>query len=119
MKKLSVLAALLIGSLSLTACGGDSDSSGSASTSTTTAPTTPPTTNPTTTTTSPKPTIPACEVSGSNINGKKGSSCTFSIPNYNSGATSTLNCPASGGVDLGGITAGKSVTLNNYTIQCI
>lgn len=66
----------------LTACGGgDSDSSAPTNTNNTNTSTTNPQPNPTTNPTKPNTTkTPACEVKGTNVYIKEGSSCSYSNP---------------------------------------
>ena len=107
--------AILASVMALTACGGgSSDSSGSSSSiqpNTQPTPTTP-------TTHSTNPTIKACATEGTTITGTKGEECTFNNPKYNKGATSTLECPVTGGVKLGGISAGTKIEINGMTLLC-
>ncbi|WP_410471619.1 hypothetical protein ACGTJS_07515 [Faucicola mancuniensis] len=107
--------AILASVMALTACGGgSSDSSGSSSSiqpNTQPTPTTP-------TTPSTNPTIKACAIEGTTITGTKGEECTFNNPKYNKGATSTLECPVTGGVKLGGISAGTKIEINGMTLLC-
>ena len=110
--------AILASVMALTACGGgSSDSSGSSSSiQPNTQPT--PTTPTTPTTPSTNPTIKACAIEGTTITGTKGEECTFNNPKYNKGATSTLECPVTGGVKLGGISAGTKIEINGMTLLC-
>lgn len=143
MKKLLSLA-VLASTMTLTACGGDSDSSGSNSVSSTftktlsngnvySCPTqssfdacgsdsTCKATNCTATkivTPIVDPTtLAACEVSGTNIYGTKGKSCTFAISGLNGGATQTLTCNTSGGGTTNNITFGTSFNLNGMALSC-
>nr|WP_315041039.1 hypothetical protein [uncultured Moraxella sp.] len=104
--------AILASVMALTACGGgSSDSSGSSSSIQ-------PNTQPTPTTHSTNPTIKACATEGTTITGTKGEECTFNNPKYNKGATSTLECPVTGGVKLGGISAGTKIEINGMTLLC-
>ena len=107
--------AILASVMALTACGGgSSDSSGSSSSiqpNTQTTPTTP-------TTPSTNPTIKACATEGTTITGTKGENCTFSIPKYNKGATSTLECPVTGGVKVGGLNGGAKIEINGIVLLC-
>ncbi|MDO5652459.1 MAG: hypothetical protein Q4G13_10090, partial [Moraxella sp.] len=67
-------------------------------------------------------TTTACTVenNGANVYGKNGSSCTFSIPNYNSGSTETLTCTSTGVLVIaGGISVSSgTTTLNNTVFTC-
>lgn len=107
--------AILASVMALTACGGgSSDSSGSSSSiqpNTQPTPTTP-------TTPSTNPTIKACAIEGTTITGTKGEKCTFNIPKYNNGATSTLECPVTGGAKLGGIISSSAIQMNGMTLLC-
>ena len=106
--------ALLGAALGLTACGGDSDSSGS----TAVVPANPTPTNPTPTNPTPtNPTTTTCQTSGTDITVPNNGSCTFSLPKYNSGAISTATCSNSR-VTVGSITAGNGITLNDFTVKC-
>ncbi len=109
--KNKLLSVLLLGAaLGLTACGGDSDSSGSTNVTPTDPKPKPPIITPPATTTT-------CQTTATDITVPNNSSCTFSLPKYNSGAISTVTCN-NGTVSLGGITAGKGITINGVTISC-
>ncbi|MDA5132184.1 MULTISPECIES: hypothetical protein [Psychrobacter] len=113
-----LLGVLLLGStLSLTACGGDSDSSGSSYTGSNSAPTTP-NTQPTT---PPKPSIAKCKSEGNNVYVPREGTCTFAIPNVNGGKESSYECSGNtvtlGSKISGGISAG-SLNFNGYIVQC-
>ncbi len=124
---------LVLGSaLALSACGGDSDSSGSnnntpdlpTNPTTPTTPTTP--TKPTTPTTPTKPnpgTQNSCNVSGNTVTGTNNSSCIFK----NSTSNAVISCSNAGLVvdgNIGGITlskttfVSKSTNLNGFDIKC-
>lgn len=103
-----LISVLLLGTaLSLTACGGDSDSSGSTTSKTTSTDTTPTPTTPTNT---------QCNVEGANVYVPNEGSCNFSISSFNDGDSQTYTCNGSS-VNVGGIT-GRTITLGGYTIQC-
>ncbi|WP_457857030.1 hypothetical protein [Psychrobacter pulmonis] len=113
-----LLGVLLLGStLFLTACGGDSDSSGSSYTGSNSAPTNP-NTKPTT---PPKPTIAKCKSEGKNVYVPREGTCTFAIPNVNGGKESSYECSGNtvtlGSKISGGISAG-SLNFNGYIVQC-
>lgn len=63
-------------------------------------------------------TLSACEVSGTNIYGTKGKSCTFSISGFNGGKPQTLVCNTTGGGSTNGISFGNSFTLNGMVLSC-
>ncbi len=97
-----VMSVLLLGAaLGLTACGGDSDSSGSY----------------TGTDTPPTPAIKQCKSEGTNVFVPNDSSCTFAIPSVNSGVAQTYTC-SNGRVSLGTVSAGNSLNFGGYIIQC-
>lgn len=108
---------LLGATLSLTACGGDSDSSGSSYTSSSQTPTTP-NTQPTT---PPKPTVAKCKSEGKNVYVPREGTCTFAIPKVNGGKESSYECSGNtvtlGSIISGGISAG-SLHFNGYIVQC-
>lgn len=124
---------LVLGSaLALSACGGDSDSSGSNNnTPDSPVPTNP--TNPTPTTPAkPTPTTPtkpnsgtqnSCNVSGNTVTGTNNSSCIFK----NSNSNAVISCSNTGLVvdgNIGGITlskttfVSKNTNLSGYDIKC-
>lgn len=97
--------------LGLTACGGDSDSSGS----TTATPS-----NPTTPTNPIPPTSVTCPSTGINpvkVTVKNNSSCTFSIPNLNKGTAETYKC-TNGTLSTPLGTSGGTTTFGGYEISC-
>tara|TARA_R110002049_G_scaffold260818_1_gene436803 strand:- start:398 stop:763 length:366 start_codon:yes stop_codon:yes gene_type:complete len=112
---------LVLGSaLALSACGGDSDSSGSNNTT----PAKPTPTNPTPN--NPKPTNPTsatCASTGTspatvNVTVPNNGSCTYSASFVNSGAKVTYSC-SNGTLNAGGSIHGSgSVNLNNYQFSC-
>ena len=108
---------LALGSvLVLSACGGDSDSSGS-NNSTPTNPTPTPT-NPTPT----NPTLATCASTGTspatvNVTVPEGGSCTYSVPFINSGDTMTYTC-SNGTLSSGGVISGGGINFNNYQFRC-
>lgn len=125
---------LVLGSaLALSACGGDSDSSGS--TNNTPAKPTPPNTNPVKPTptnptpNNPKPTNPTnptsatCASTGTspatvNVTVPNNGSCTYSASIVNSGAKVTYSC-SNGTLNAGGSIHGSGgLNLNNYEFRC-
>lgn len=62
-------------------------------------------------------TLKACTIDGNNVYGKKGESCTFSIANYNHGATETLVCGSDGRLKVGGISS-LTLPLGGKTLSC-
>lgn len=114
MKKISVVSVLLTSALSLTACGGGSSDSSGSNQSVSNNPA------PSNSTPIPSPTVQPCTVEGSNIYGKAGTSCTFSLPNLNSGQTQTLVCNATSGGSFanGSMIFGTAYSLNGTTISC-
>ena len=111
------LSVLVLGSaLALSACGGDSDSSGSDN-STPAKPTTP--TSPTAPTTPPiltPPTTPAgaslCNTSSNIVAGKSSGSCTYVTSNSNA----TITCSTKGLVidgNIGGFNSTNTTFVNN------
>lgn len=122
---------LVLGSaLALSACGGDSDSSGS--NNTTPAKPTPPDTTPVKPTptnptpNNPKPTNPTsatCASTGTspatvNVTVPNNGSCTYSASVVNSGAKVTYSC-SNGTLNAGGSIHGSgSLNLNNYQFRC-
>lgn len=110
MKKLTSI--LLLGTaLVLSACGGDSDSSGSTTT-------TPPA-KPNKPTEPIKPTKPkdTCKVEDKNVYVPKEGSCTFTIAKVNDGVQQTYQC-SGGYVSLGNIYAGGALNFGGYSIKC-
>ena len=111
------LSVLVLGSaLALSACGGDSDSSGSDN-NTPAKPTTP--TAPATPT---KPTSATCISTGTspatvNVTVPNNGSCTYSAPVVNSGAKVTYSC-SNGTLNSGGVTSGGGININNYQFRC-
>lgn len=94
--------------LTLAACGGDSDSSGT------------PTYNGSNgggTVTPDSPQDTTCPAVGTTVTVPNNDSCTFSIPNFNSGAELTYTC-VDGRVSQGGISAGGSLNFGGYSIRC-
>ena len=102
---------LMLGSaLALSACGGDSDSSGSYNSST------------------PKPTIPtknkACNITGNTVTGFANSSCLFE--NTSAQANIVITCNGNKMIldgKLGGFTSAKSeynsgANINGYILRC-
>lgn len=117
---------LVLGSaLALSACGGDSDSSGSNNNTPDlpTNPTTPTTpTTPTKPTTPTTPTLATCASTGTspatvNVTVPNNGSCTYSASVINSGAKVTYSC-SNGTLNSGGVTAGGGINLNNYQFRC-
>lgn len=105
---------LVLGSaLVLSACGGDSDSSGSD-------PVLRSTPKP-----KPTPTLPisaTCPSTGIspatvNVTVPNNGSCTYSAPVVNSGAKVTYSC-SNGTLNSGGVTSGGGININNYQFRC-
>lgn len=104
---------LLLGSaLALSACGGDSDSSGSKTTATKSTTSDKP--NEPTKPTQPKDT---CQVEGTNVYVPQEDSCTFTIEKVNNGVQQTYQC-SGGRVSLGNISAGGALNFGGYSIKC-
>ena len=116
MKKISLLASLLVNTMALSACGGgSSDSSGSNNTtSATPAPTNPAPAN-------PAPTNPApnnvCEINGTNVYATK-NGCTYSNQAVNKGENITYTCTADNRVQSATDISAKTITFNGTTIMC-
>lgn len=112
---------LVLGSaLALSACGGDSDSSGSYNSSTPK----PTPTNPTPNNPNPtNPTSATCASTGTspatvNVTVPNNGSCTYSASIVNSGAKVTYSC-SNGTLNAGGSIHGSgSLNLNNYQFSC-
>lgn len=103
---------LLGAALALSACGGDSDSSGSTTTAT-------PPAKPNKPTEPAKPTKPkdTCKVEGKNVYVPKEGSCTFTIAKVNKGVQQTYQC-SGGYVSWGNISAGGALNFGGYSIKC-
>ena len=110
---------LLGAALGLSACGGDSDSSGN--TASTPKPSVPNDSNPPKPTPPPQPTVAKCKSEGKNVYVPKESTCTFAIPKVNGGKESSYECSGNtvtlGSKVSGGISAG-SLNFNGYIVQC-
>lgn len=115
-----LVSVMLLGTaLTLSACGGDSDSSGN-SNNTNDNPVTPTTpTNPTTPTTPTTPTA-TCATTGSSpvkISVPNNSSCTFSIPNLIEGTVQTYKCNNGTLTTPLGISGGTT-TIGGFEFSC-
>ena len=95
--------------LVLSACGGDSDSSGSNNST----PTNPTPTNPTLATCASTGTSPATV----NVTVPKDGSCIYSVPFINSGDKMTYTC-SNGTLSSGGVISGGGLNFNNYQFRC-
>lgn len=95
--------------LALTACGGDSSSSGNTHSSVTPASNPAPANN-------PSSNGNACAVSGTTVTATA-SGCTYSMANVNSGADVTYTCSGGRVSSSIGISA-QTINLNGMTIQC-